>query len=96
MTLRLPAGRQVELRLRALDVIHSFWVPQFRQKQDAVPGEVTHVAITPKHPGEATVVCAELCGLGHALMRAPTIVMTENAFDSWRAEQERASQGGSG
>jgi cytochrome c oxidase subunit II len=95
-TLRLPAGRQVELRLRALDVIHSFWVPQFRQKQDAVPGEVTHVAITPKHPGEATVVCAELCGLGHALMRAPTIVMSENAFDSWRAEQERAVQGGQG
>jgi cytochrome c oxidase subunit 2 len=95
-TLRLPAGRQVELRLRALDVIHSFWVPQFRQKQDAVPGEVTHVAITPKHPGEATVVCAELCGLGHALMRAPTIVMSESAFDHWRAEQERALQGGQG
>ena len=95
-TLRLPAGRQVELRLRALDVIHSFWVPQFRQKQDAVPGEVTHVAITPKNPGEATVVCAELCGLGHALMRAPTIVMSADAFDSWRAEQERALQGGQG
>ena len=95
-TLRLPAGRQVELRLRALDVIHSFWVPQFRQKQDAVPGEVTHVAITPKDPGEATVVCTELCGLGHALMRAPTIVMTETAFDGWRAEQERGLQGGQG
>ena len=95
-TLRLPAGRQVEFRLRALDVIHSFWVPQFRQKQDAVPGIVTHVAVTPKHPEEATVVCTELCGLGHALMRAPTIVMSENAFDSWRSQQERAVQRGQG
>jgi cytochrome c oxidase subunit II len=95
-TLRLPAGRQVELRLRALDVIHSFWVPQFRQKQDAVPGIVTQLGITPIEPGQQTVVCTELCGLGHALMRAPTIVMSENAFDSWRAEQERAVQGGQG
>ena len=95
-TLRLPAGRQVEFRLRALDVAHSFWVPQFRQKQDAVPGIVTHVAVTPTNPDEATVVCAELCGLGHALMRAPVVVMRENAFNSWRAEQERALQGGQG
>ena len=91
-TLRLPAGRQVELRLRALDVIHSFWVPEFRQKQDAVPGEVTHVAITPTEPGEHTVACAELCGLGHALMRAPTTVMRESAFDRWRSRQERSLQ----
>jgi cytochrome c oxidase subunit 2 len=71
-------------------------VPQFRQKQDAVPGIVTHVAVTPTNPDEATVVCAELCGLGHALMRAPVVVMRENAFNSWRAEQERALQGGQG
>jgi cytochrome c oxidase subunit 2 len=95
-TLRLPAGRQVEFRLRALDVAHSFWVPQFRQKQDAVPGIVTHVAVTPTNPDEATVVCAELCGLGHALMRAPVVVMRENAVNSWRAEQKRALQGGQG
>jgi cytochrome c oxidase subunit 2 len=95
-TLRLPAGRQVELRLRALDVIHSFWVPQFRQKQDAVPGIVTDVAVTPMNPEEATVVCTELCGLGHALMRAPVVVMRENAFDSWRAEQARALREGQG
>ncbi len=95
-TLRLPAGRQVELRLRALDVIHSFWVPQFRQKQDAVPGIVTHVAVTPSHPGEQTVVCTELCGLGHALMRAPSIVMPERAFERWRSQQERSLQRGQG
>jgi cytochrome c oxidase subunit 2 len=95
-TLRLPAGRQVELRLRALDVIHSFWVPQFRQKQDAVPGIVTHVAVTPTSPEEATVVCTELCGLGHALMRAPVIVMTDGDFDRWRSQQDRSLQRGRG
>jgi len=95
-TLRLPAGRQVELRLRALDVIHSFWVPQFRQKQDAVPGIVTDVGITPNEPGEQTVICTELCGLGHALMRAPSVVMPAAEFDKWRSEQERSLQGGQG
>ncbi len=95
-TLRLPAGRQVEFRLTALDVIHSFWVPEFRQKQDAVPGEVTGVAITPTEPGEHSVVCTELCGLGHALMRAGVIVMREGEFDRWRSEQAQGLQGGQG
>jgi cytochrome c oxidase subunit 2 len=95
-TLRLPAGRQVEFRLTALDVIHSLWVPEFRQKQDAVPGEVTRVAITPTEPGEHALVCTELCGLGHALMRAPTIVMEESEFDAWLSEQGREPQGGQG
>ena len=93
-TLRLPEGRQVELRLTALDVIHSFWVPEFRQKQDAVPGIVTRVAITPTEPGEHSVVCTELCGLGHALMRAGVIVMREDEFDRWRSQQERAGNQG--
>jgi cytochrome c oxidase subunit 2 len=95
-TLRLPAGRQVEIRLRALDVIHSFWVPEFRQKQDAVPGIVTHVAVTPTEPDEHTLVCTELCGLGHALMRAPVIVMRDGPFDRWRSQQERSLQRGQG
>jgi cytochrome c oxidase subunit 2 len=95
-TLRLPAGRQVEFRMRALDVIHSFWVPEFRQKQDLVPGEVTGVAVTPTEPGEHSVVCTELCGLGHALMRAGVIVMDESEFDRWLSEQGRELQGGQG
>jgi cytochrome c oxidase subunit 2 len=95
-TLRLPEGRQVEIRLRALDVIHSFWVPEFRQKQDAVPGTVTHVAVTPTETGEDTLVCTELCGLGHALMRAPVVVMKAAEFDSWRSKQEQGLQGGQG
>jgi len=95
--LRLVEGRQVQLTLKALDVIHSFWVPEFRQKQDAVPGIVTHLPITPTKTGKYTLVCTELCGLGHALMRAPVIVMTPDAFDRWaRSQQQQGAQGSSG
>jgi cytochrome c oxidase subunit II len=91
--LRLVEGRQVELHLRALDVIHSFWVPEFRQKQDAVPGIVTELSVTPTKVGTRTLVCTELCGLGHALMRAPVIVMKEGEFDRWARSQQQGSEG---
>ena len=92
--LRLAEGRQVELRLRSLDVIHSFWVPEFRQKQDAVPGIVTQLEITPTKAGKTrTLVCTELCGLGHALMRAPVIVMKKAQFDEWARSQQQGSEG---
>jgi cytochrome c oxidase subunit 2 len=94
--LRLVEGRQVELRLRSLDVIHSFWVPEFRQKQDAVPGIVTSLPITPTKVGTRTLVCAELCGLGHALMRATVIVMSRDDFDRWARSQQQGSEGTSG
>ncbi len=82
-TLRLPVDVPVQLRLRALDVIHSFWVPQFGQKQDAVPGMVTKLVITPKRLGTFPVICTELCGLGHALMRSESIVTSRDKFTSW-------------
>jgi len=95
--LRLEEGRQVELNLKALDVIHSFWVPQFRQKQDAVPGITTHLEITPTKTGANTVICAELCGLGHALMRAPVVVMEKAEFERWaRSQQQQGAQGAGG
>ena len=94
--LRLVEGRQVELSLQALDVIHSFWVPEFRQKQDAVPGIVTHLPITPTKTGDYTLICTELCGLGHALMRAPVIVMREAAFERWARSQQQGSEGSPG
>ena len=81
--LRLPLGRSAELRLHARDVIHSFWVPQFRQKQDAVPGIETRVVVTPKKLGRYPVICTELCGLGHAVMRTQAIVMRPAAFRRW-------------
>jgi cytochrome c oxidase subunit II len=92
--LRLEQGRQVELNLRALDVVHSFWVPEFRQKQDAVPGIVTHLPITPTKSGKYTLLCTELCGLGHALMRAKVIVMKKAAFERWARSQKSGSAAG--
>jgi len=87
--LRLPEGRSVELYLRSKDVIHSFWVPEFGQKEDTVPGLVTQLHITPDRLGTFDVVCTELCGLGHALMRSQAIVMPPKAFDRWLRQQER-------
>jgi cytochrome c oxidase subunit 2 len=81
--LRLPAGRSVVLRMHSKDVIHSFWVPEFRQKQDLVPGINPTLHITPNKLGTYPVVCTELCGLGHALMRSRVIVMKPDAFEQW-------------
>ena len=96
-TLHVPLDTTVQLQLQSRDVIHSFWVPEFGQKQDAVPGIVTHLPITPTKTGKYTLICTELCGLGHALMRAPVIVMTPDAFDRWaRSRQQQGAQGSSG
>lgn len=89
--LRLPLGRAVELHLRALDVIHSFWVPEFGQKSDAVPGQDTTLVITPTKLGTYPVICTELCGLGHALMRTSAIVMEPADFDTWVQDQKNAA-----
>ena len=91
--LRLPVGRSVELHLQARDVIHSFWVPEFSQKQDTVPGLETTLVITPNKVGTFPVICTELCGLGHAAMRTQAIVMPAAAFDRWI--EQRTEGGGS-
>ncbi len=95
-TLRLPLHTPVQLKLFALDVIHSFWVPEFGQKQDAVPGLETHLVITPKRLGTFPVICTELCGLGHALMRSQAIVMTTQKFRAWAKQQQGGATGGAG
>lgn len=89
--LRLPLGRSVQLYLRSKDVIHSFWVAQFGQKQDTVPGLVTQLHITPTRLGTYPIVCTELCGLGHALMRSQAIVMKPAAFEKWLRQQEHGA-----
>jgi cytochrome c oxidase subunit 2 len=89
--LTLPVDQPVELKLSARDVIHSFWVPEWRMKKDAVPGVETNVIITPTKVGTFTVVCTELCGLGHAAMRARAVVMTREGFDRWIQEQKQAA-----
>jgi cytochrome c oxidase subunit 2 len=85
-TLRIPLGRSTVLELHARDVIHSFWVPQFGQKKDAVPGIETRLVITPKRTGRFPVICTELCGLGHALMRSYVIVMPQAAYQRWLSQ----------
>ena len=93
-TLRLPLDTTVQLRLSALDVLHSFWVPEFGQKQDAVPGLVTKLVITPKRLGTFPVICTELCGLGHAVMRSEAEVMTAAKFEQWATSQKTGGGGG--
>jgi cytochrome c oxidase subunit II len=83
----LPLDRSTVLRLNAIDVIHSFWVPEFGQKQDAVPGIQTELVITPTKIGEYDVICTELCGLGHSLMRTSAIVMSQEDYDAWLKEK---------
>ena len=83
----LPVGREAEFTMQAVDVLHSFWVPNFGQKMDAVPGIETKILVTPTRTGEFAVVCAELCGLGHATMRAKARVVTQAEFDEWIQEQ---------
>jgi cytochrome c oxidase subunit 2 len=93
----LPVDRPVEFRIRSKDVIHSFWVPEFRLKSDAVPGLTTKIRVTPDRIDKYPVVCAELCGIGHSTMRQQVRVVPEARFDAWIADrQERAGGGGGG
>jgi cytochrome c oxidase subunit 2 len=89
-TLRVPIHMPVLLKMRSMDhdVIHSFWVPQFGQKQDLVPGITTRLVITPKRLGSFPVVCTELCGEGHATMRTVAIVMKPSEFQAWVKSQQ--------
>ncbi|MBL8049914.1 MAG: cytochrome c oxidase subunit II [Anaerolineales bacterium] len=85
--LHLPADRQVVLKMTSIDVIHSFWVPEFRIKQDVVPGRITEYRVTPTLVGNYKVRCAELCGTSHAYMENAVIVNTQADYDAWIAEQ---------
>jgi len=89
--LALPVNQPVELKLTAKDVIHSFWVPQWRMKKDAVPGIETNVIVTPTKLGTFTVICTELCGLGHAAMRAQALVLTQAGFVRWLNKEKQAA-----
>jgi cytochrome c oxidase subunit II len=89
----LPKGRHVKLDITANDVIHSFWSPELSQKQDAVPGQHTHLVITPSRTGTFPVICTELCGLGHALMRSHVTIIPAAKFDAWMKSGGQAAAG---
>jgi cytochrome c oxidase subunit 2 len=93
----LPVGRTVEFDMTSADVIHSFWIPEMGQKQDLVPGIQTSILVTPKRTGTFTLICTELCGLGHATMRAPVRVLSRADFAAWvKEKQSGGGEGGTG
>ena len=95
--LYVPEDQPVQFHIKSPDVLHSFWVPAWRMKIDAVPGLTTRVRMTPNKLGRFSVVCAELCGIGHAYMRQTAHVLTREDFDAWlRGRQERGGTAGGG
>ena len=84
--LHVPLDRQVQFKMHALDVIHSFWVPEWRIKKDNVPGITTTARVTPDKPGTYQLICTELCGFGHATMRAEVVVEPPAEFRKWVGE----------
>jgi len=91
-TMYAPVNREVEVILRAQDVIHSFFVPSMRFKQDAVPGLAIHMHFTPISTGDYEIACAELCGLGHYKMHGMLKVVSQEEFDKWLTAREAEKQ----
>lgn len=97
--LYLPKDRPIQFAVQSKDVLHDFWVPAFRMKIDAVRGITTHLRVTPNRLGTYPVVCAELCGLGHAAMRQNAHVVSKDEFEQWlskKASGAAAPAGGGG
>jgi cytochrome c oxidase subunit 2 len=86
--LHVPLDRQVQFKLHGLDVIHSFWVPEWRIKKDAVPGITTTAVVTPDRVGTYQLICTEFCGFGHSTMRAEVVVEPPAEFRKWVAGLE--------
>ncbi|SKB14790.1 Cytochrome c oxidase subunit 2 [Planktothrix sp. PCC 11201] len=89
--LHVPVGQEVQLNMSAQDVIHAFWIPQLRLKQDTIPGRITELRFTPNKLGTYPIVCAELCGSYHGAMRSQMIVDTPEDYQAWVAENLVAS-----
>jgi len=91
--LHVPIGKSVQVNLSASDVIHSFWVPEFRLKQDAIPGQSTGLRFVATKTGTFQVVCTELCGAYHGSMRTQVIVHTPEEYEQWVNDNRIAQQG---
>jgi len=90
--LHLPIGKPVKMLLRSIDVLHDFYVPEFRAKMDMIPGSVTYFWFTPTRTGTFQVLCAELCGQGHSYMRGIVMVDTQDDYVAWLGEQQTFAQ----
>jgi len=89
--LHVPLKRETQINMTANDVIHAFWVPEFRLKQDAIPGRQTEVRFTADRVGKYSLICAELCGPYHGAMKTQVIVETQQDFDNWMTEQQASA-----
>jgi len=85
--LYLPRNRPILFKMTSRDVLHSFWVPEFRVKQDIVPGRTTELRVTPNRDGEYKVRCAEICGLAHTNMLGDVVVLPPEEFEAWATGQ---------
>ncbi len=90
--LHLPMGKPVKMLMRSIDVLHDFYVPEFRAKMDMIPGSVTYFWFTPTKTGTFEVLCAELCGQGHAFMRGIVMIDTDEDYQVWLQEQSTFAQ----
>jgi cytochrome c oxidase subunit 2 len=86
--LHLPVNKPVKVLLRSIDVIHDFYVPEFRAKMDLLPGVVTYFWFTPTREGTFEILCAGYCGVGHAYMRGDVVVENEAAYQKWLQAQQ--------
>src|SRR5512136_1732294 len=86
--LYLPLGKQVDLQMTSNDVIHSFFVPEFRLKQDILPGRTVDLRVTPTMIGHYKVSCSQLCGTNHSYMTANVVVVSQSEFQAWIAQQQ--------
>jgi cytochrome c oxidase subunit 2 len=90
--LHVPTGKPIKVLLRSIDVLHNFYVPEFRAKMDFVPGMVTYFWITPTRTGTFDILCAELCGTGHSQMRGTIVVDDEAAYQAWLSKQKTVAE----
>jgi len=90
--LHLPEGKPIKVLLRSIDVLHDFYVPEFRAKMDMVPGQVTYFWFVPTRTGTFDILCAELCGVGHPHMRGAVVVEKESDFQAWLEQQQTFAQ----
>ena len=86
--IHLPLGKPVKVVLRSIDVVHDFYVPEFRAKMDMVPGMETYFWFTPTKTGTFEILCAGYCGVGHPMMRGTVVVDTESNYQAWLQHQK--------
>ena len=90
--IHLPLGKPVKVVLRAVDVLHDFYVPEIRAKMDSIPGMITYFWFTPTRTGRFDILCAELCGVGHAVMRGTFVIDSEADYTAWLEQQKTFAQ----